>query len=89
MIVIPARLPAANGIVALERHVVMVAVAIVETAVTAQHVAAIQTMCVVQIQVLIAANLVKLVAKGHVVTQTIPAVTVLVVILRPRNAATT
>jgi hypothetical protein len=73
----------------LVKNAVTVNVVIVETAVTAQHVAAIQTMCVVQIQVLIAANLVKLVAKGHVVTQTIPAVTVLVVTLRPRNAATT
>jgi hypothetical protein len=45
----------------------MVVVAIVATAVTARHVVAIQTMCVVQIQVLIAANLVKLVVRGLVV----------------------
>jgi len=46
----------------------MAAVAIVATAVTAQHVAAIQTMCVVQIQVLIAALQVTLAVKGVVVT---------------------
>jgi len=45
----------------------MASVVIVATAVTAQHVAPIITMCVVQIQVLIAANLVKLVAMGLVV----------------------
>jgi hypothetical protein len=45
----------------------MTTVAIVATAVTAQHAAVIQTMCVVQIQVLIAANLVKLVVRDLVV----------------------
>ena len=45
----------------------MATVAIVETVVIAQHVAAIQTIFVVQIQVLIAANLVKLVVRGLVV----------------------
>jgi len=48
----------------------MVAVAIVATAVTAQHVAPIQTMCVVQIQVLIAADLMKLAVKVFVVLRT-------------------
>ena len=46
----------------------MASVVIVATAVTAQHVAPIMTMCVVQIQVLlIAAILVKLVVRGLVV----------------------
>jgi hypothetical protein len=55
-----------NGIVALPSPVVMTPVAIVETAVTARHVAPIQTMCVVRIQVIIAASMVKLVARGIV-----------------------
>ncbi|MCJ7692178.1 MAG: hypothetical protein MUO22_02025 [Sedimentisphaerales bacterium] len=45
----------------------MAVVAIVETAVTTQQVAPIRTMCVVQIQVLIAANQVKLVVMALVV----------------------
>jgi len=45
----------------------MASVVIVATSVTAQHVAPIMTMCVVQIQVLIAAILVKLVVRGLVV----------------------
>ncbi|GAF70257.1 unnamed protein product [marine sediment metagenome] len=56
----------------------MAAVAIVATAVTAQHVAAIQTMCVVQIQVLIAANLVKLVVRGIVVILALNSVLVVI-----------
>ena len=54
--------------VAPDRPVVMVHAVI--TAVTARLVARIQTIFVVQIQVLIAANPVNLVAKGHVVIQT-------------------
>ncbi|HUS72785.1 MAG TPA: hypothetical protein VMY06_06925 [Sedimentisphaerales bacterium] len=59
-----------NGIVALASPVVMTPVAIVATVVTAQHVAAIQTMCVVQMQLMIiAAPQTTLVVKGAVATQ--------------------
>jgi hypothetical protein len=47
----------------------MTTVAIVVTAVTTRHVVTIQTMCVVRIQVLIAANLVKLAVRGTVVNK--------------------
>jgi hypothetical protein len=56
-------------IVALPRPVVMTAVAIVETAVTVQHVVTIQMMCVARIQVLIAVNLVKPAVRGTVVNK--------------------
>ena len=70
----------------LGKFVVTAPVVIVATAVTAKY-AAIQTISVVQILVLIAAVLMKCVAKALVVPMTRSAVTELVVTLAARNAA--
>lgn len=72
--VIVVQVASVAGIASRARPVVMAAVAIVETAVTAQHVAAIQTIFVVQIQVLIAVDLVKLVATALAVVPDSPVV---------------